>query len=417
MKPEREEWYIGIEADRRWVQISFYRAGQAEPETRSTLAGTELYQIPTALCKRRQTGQWCYGEEGRKLAESGEGYYAGDLLKRGFYKEVVSMDQDYSAEGLLLVFLRKVLRLALPAQGVEAVTKCVFSLEVINKETADFVQGLAEKLGFTKKQIQIQDHKESFYAYVVSQEPALWQHQVLLFEEKGEGIFCTLLACNNKTKPKIAQTSQAFLGKLPQDLTQRDQEFVKMLKKVLDGRIVSSVYLIGSGFEEGWMKDSLRMVCRGRRAFQGKNLYTRGACYAGMIQKHQEDAETVYFCEYKIKEHISLKVSSGDEHFFCPLAEAGCNHHQVGKRLRILLAGEAVLELWMQQPGSREARIESLELPGLSVSEQEPARLSITVSPGEEGSILLNVQDMGFGVISRGTGLEWEYEIGRENHE
>ena len=75
------------------------------------------------------------------------------------------------------------------------------------------------------------------------------------------------------------------------------------------------------------------------------------------------------------------------------------------------------MELWMQQPGSREARIESLELPGLSVSEQEPARLSITVSPGEEGSILLNVQDMGFGVISRGTGLEWEYEIGRENHE
>ncbi len=417
MKPGREEWYIGIEAGRRFTQISCYHAGQSEPETKSTLAGTELYQIPTALCKRRQTGQWCIGEEGRRIAEAGEGYYAADLLKRAFYKETVSMDREYLAEELLLVFFRKRLRMALPAKGVAAVTKCVFSLEKITAESAEFIQNLAERLGFAEEQILIQDHKESFYAYVVSQEPALWQHQVLLFEEEGEGVYCRLLACNNKTKPKIARTSEAFLGKLPQVLQERDQAFLSMLRKVLQGRIVSSVYLIGSGFEENWMKDSLQMVCRGRRAFQGKNLYTRGACYAGMLQKHQQEADTVYFCEYKIKEHIFLKVSRGDETFFCPLAEAGCNHHQVGKKLRILLKGDPVLELWMQQPGSREARIESLELPGLSMTEEETIRLLITVSPGEDGHIILNVQDLGFGIIRRGTGLEWEYEIGRDSHE
>lgn len=417
MKPGREEWYIGIEAGRRFTQISCYHADQTEPETKSTLAGTELYQIPTALCKRRQTGQWCIGEEGRRIAEAGEGFYVADLLKRAFYKETVSMDRDYAAEELLLVFFRKLLRMALPVQGIAAVTKCVFSLEKITGKSAEFILRLAKRLGFTEEQIQIQDHKESFYAYVVSQEPALWQHQVLLFEEEGEGVFCRLLACSNKTRPKIARTSEAFLGKLPQELTERDEVFLGMLKKVLEGRIVSAVYLIGSGFEEDWMKESLRMVCRGRRAFQGKNLYTKGACYAGMLQKRQEEADTVYFCDYKIKEHISLKVNRGDETFFCPLAEAGCNHHQSGKKLRILLKGEPVLELWMQRPGSREARIESLELPGLSMSEQETIRLFITVTPGEEGRIILNVQDLGFGIIRRGTGLEWEYEIGRENHE
>ncbi|MEY8391891.1 hypothetical protein D3Z36_02885 [Lachnospiraceae bacterium] len=417
MKPGREEWYIGIEASRRWLQVSCYHAGLTEPETKSTLAGTELYQIPTALCKRKQTGQWCFGEEGRRLAETGEGYYAADLLKRAFRKETVSLDRDYAAQDLLLVLLRKVLRLALPAKGVEAVTKCVFSLEQITSESAEFVWKLAKKLGFLEGQIQIQDHKESFYAYVVSQEAYLWQHQAILFEEEGEGVYCRLLVCSNKTIPRIARASEAFLGKLPEDPKQRDKAFLEMLKKVLKSRIVSAAYLIGEGFEGNWMKESLAMICRGRRAFQGKNLYTKGACYAGALQAHQQEAETVYFCEYKIKEHISLKVSRGDETFFYPIAEAGRNHHEVGKEVRILLKGEPVLELWMQQPGSREARIESLELPGLLVSEEEAARLSILVVPEKEERILLKVQDLGFGVIRRGSGLEWEYEIGRDSHE
>lgn len=414
MKPQREEWYIGIEAGRRFTQISCYHAGQAEPETKSTLAGMELYQIPTAICKRKQTGQWCIGEEGRKLAETEEGYYAGDLLNRAMAGESVFLDRNYLARDLLVEFYRKVLRLALPPQGVEAVTRCVFSMEKMTKEVPGFVMELAGKLGFTQEQILIQDHRESFYAYVVCQELTLWKHQVLLFEEEGNGVFCRLLSCDSRTKPKVAKVAEAYLGKLPKEEAYRDRAFFQMLSKVLAGRIVSAIYLIGAGFEGGWMKDSLALVCKGRRAFQGKNLYTRGACYAGMLQKRQEEAETVYFCEYKIMEHVFLKVSKGDDSFFFPLAEAGSNHHQIGKQVRILLEGENALELWFQKPGSREARIESLELPGLPASEGERNRLTLFIIPGQEGSITLKVQDMGLGAIKRGTGLEWEYEIGKE---
>ena len=133
MRPTKEEWYIGIEAGRQWTQVSCYHAGAAEPETKSTLAGSQLYQIPTAICKRKQSGQWCIGEEGRRLAETEEGYYAADLLTRALQKETVMLDQAYAAEDLLSVFYRKLLRLALPAKGSGAVTKCVFSLEEIGR--------------------------------------------------------------------------------------------------------------------------------------------------------------------------------------------------------------------------------------------------------------------------------------------
>lgn len=68
--------------------------------------------------------------------------------------------------------------------------------------------------------------------------------------------------------------------------------------------------------------------------------------------------------------------------------------------------------MWMQKPGSREAKIESLELTELPPSEQERYRLSLSLYSGEEGKILLNIRDIGWGELKPGSGREWEYEIG-----
>lgn len=160
------------------------------------------------------------------------------------------------------------------------------------------------------------------------------------------------------------------------------------------------------------MKESLQVICRGKRAFQGKNLYTKGACYAGTLAVHQAQADTVYFCEYKTQEHILIKVTKGDEDYFYPLLEAGCNRHQIGKELRILLERDAVLELWIQRPGSKEARIEGLELPELPTEDTGRSRLSLSIYDGEEGRVLLKMRDIGWGELYPGSGREWEYEIG-----
>ncbi len=97
--------------------------------------------------------------------------------------------------------------------------------------------------------------------------------------------------------------------------------------------------------------------------------------------------------------------------FFCPLVEAGSNLHQISKELRILLEGEPVLEIWMQAPGSKEARIESLELTGLTIAEGERARLSLSLSGGEDGQILLKVKELGWGQMQPPRGLAWEFEL------
>lgn len=412
MRPTAGEWYIGIELGNSWTQVSCYHQNLAEPETISTVTGTELYQIPTAICKRKSTGKWCFGEEASRMAESGEGVYVEYLLDKALKKEKVFLDREYQARDLLLVFLKKVLRIALPSKGVEVVTKCVFSLREVTNELVALLRDMSMKLGIQKEQLVIQDHRESFYAYAVCQEPALWQYDVLLFSCSGEEIWLKHLLCNKRTKPKIAEVEEVCLGKLPENVREWDISFSRMVQDAMSGRIVSAIYLIGSGFEGNWMKESLQIICRGRRAFQGKNLYTKGACYAGMLATHQEQAETVYFCEYKIQEHILLKVTKGDKTYFYPLLEAGCNQHQIGKQLRILLEGEPALELWVQRPGSQEARIESLELTELPMEDAGRCRLALSLYTGEEGKILLNMRDIGWGQLSPGSGKEWEYEIG-----
>lgn len=55
----------------------------------------------------------------------------------------------------------------------------------------------------------------------------------------------------------------------------KDESFYKILLDSFHGHICSSVYLVGDGFDGDWMKMSLSYMCKGRRAFIGKNLYSK----------------------------------------------------------------------------------------------------------------------------------------------
>lgn len=106
-----------------------------------------------------------------------------------------------------------------------------------------------------------------------------------------------------------------------------------------------------------------------------------------------------------------LKAVRGDMEFFYPLVEAGSNRHQINKELRILMEGEPVLEIWIQEPGSKEARIESMELSGLADLQQGRHRLSLHMFCGEKGKVFLRVQDLGLDLARPSEGQEWEFEV------
>ena len=72
MEAKREPVIIGIDLNDRYAMISYYQLNMKEPETVSPIAGSEVYQIPTLLAKRKYVGQWFYGDDAKKMAKTSE---------------------------------------------------------------------------------------------------------------------------------------------------------------------------------------------------------------------------------------------------------------------------------------------------------------------------------------------------------
>ena len=93
-----------------------------------------------------------------------------------------------------------------------------------------------------------------------------------------------------------------------------DFRFQKFIESVFEKKIVSSVFLMGEGFENNWYPNSLKVLCNGRRAFLGNNLYSKGACYTayqrGQEELMKEQEGPVYLDESKLKEQISISCGS-----------------------------------------------------------------------------------------------------------
>ncbi len=94
-----------------------------------------------------------------------------------------------------------------------------------------------------------------------------------LFDYRREDIRCCRLYKEKRTTP---QADLAGGGSAPDECGQPGRNFLGILKDCFRGHIVSSVYLTGDGFDGDWMKQSVAFLCQGRRAFVGKNLYSRG---------------------------------------------------------------------------------------------------------------------------------------------
>ena len=108
MEVKREPIILGIDLNDRYAMVSYYQLNMKEPETVSTIAGGEKYQIPTLLAKRQSLGQWFYGDEAKKMAKTSEVICVDALLKRAVNGDTVRMEEEsYNAWELLALFLKK----------------------------------------------------------------------------------------------------------------------------------------------------------------------------------------------------------------------------------------------------------------------------------------------------------------------
>ena len=409
MAQNMEGLYFGIDINDRYTMLSFYQKHMEEPETVSTVMGSENYQIPTYLAKKRGVGQWFIGNEARTQVKMQQAFGVDQLLHRALEQEEIYLEQErYDARELLVIFLKKLLSIPGYFPTGTPVEKIVFSLEKLDLATTELFSMVMAGLGMEAGQMALLDHQESFYYYALNQPPQIFRQDVALFDYTGPQLKHYLLERNPHTVPQVVTMQQGNHGSL---LDNKDLEFEAVIDRVFVGRIVSAVYLIGDGFDGDWMKRSLQKLCRGRRVFMGKNLYSKGACYGGLVKNQEKDWPFVYMGDNELKLNVFLKVLDQKNIRFFTLASAGDSWYESRGECEVILDGTPEIEFWIQKPDSREAHVEVLELTDLPKRESRTTRLRITASPLSDREIRLQIRDLGFGEIVPASNQTWEHVI------
>lgn len=409
MKLQKDAFYLGIDLNDKYAMISYFQLNMEEPETVSMVAGSEMYQVPLVLAKRKGVGQWYYGDDANKMAKTSEMICVDNLLKRAVSGESIRIDDKlYDAVDLLALYLRKLITLPQMLGNSHEVSRVAITVDRLTRENMEMFWKIAGKLGLKPEQFLVIDHKESFYYFALNQQEDLWLHDVFLFEYDNQSMHYYALKRNVRTTPQVISITESQKISL---LGDKDTEFYRLLTDAFLNRIISTVYLVGEGFEGGWMKNSLNFLCRGKRAFMGKNLFTKGACFAAAIRDEEDEWPFVYMGENEMKFNLSLKVSDKGELAFYHLISAGKNWFESKGECEVILSGTPEIDFWKQLPNSREAKIETLELSDLPDRPDRTTRLRITAQPISDNQIEVTIKDLGFGEMIHSTDKVWKYTM------
>ena len=316
--------------------------------------------------------------------------------------------QSYTYVELFALFIRKMLMLAAKLNPNVQIEQLVLTTDSLNRENMKLFAAVMEKLDIAPGHFTVIDYPESFYYYALSQKRELWLHDTAMFDYGKSGLLYFYMERKTKTTPQLVSVMERNLGQLEGD---KDEAFLSVLPEAFGKRIFSSVYLTGDGFDGEWMRQSLKYLCRNRRVFLGKNLYTKGACYAAMAAGEVKPWNFVYIGENEMKFNVSLKVRGAKGLAFYSLISAGDNWYEAAGECEILLSGTREVDFWLQAADSREAKIHTLELTDLPKRPDKMTRLRITAKPLSDSSVKIVIRDLGFGELVKSSDKSWEYTM------
>lgn len=407
--PGSEKVIVGYDLGNKYAQISCYVTGSEEEiRTLSSVAGSSVYTIPLALSKRQGVNQWFYGSEAIRYAGEEEGILVENLLKLARDGEPVQIDgAPIDPVALLTLFLKRSLGLLSQVTNTERIGALMITCEELDHRMLEVLTAATEGLHLKTDQICFQSHVESFYYYNLYQPEELWRHKTILCEYGDASIRTYCMECNRHTTPVVAYMEER---EFPFPVPESDEKMQEIAKKLCENQMISSVYLIGEAFSRDWMKESLCYLCKGRRVFQGNNLFSKGACY-GMMERltpGENGKNHVFLGRDKLKSNIGMKVLRQGEESYQALLDAGINWYEAKNTMEFyLLEGRAVeiLITSLTGKGNRIARIVPEEL------QEGIIRLRISVEMRDDIHLKVELEDLGFGTFRAATHHIWKEEI------
>lgn len=419
---------VGYDLGDSVSQISYSFLDKTEPETLSTVAGGENYNIPTMLAKRTNVNQWFYGKDALKAVQDGDGILVENLVSLARAGEPVTIDGNtFEPAAMLALFMKRTMSLFSMVAPIEKIDVFVVTVNELDRDMVEILNRAVAGIGLKTDKIYFQSHMESFYYYMISQPRELWTHQVILYDYVEKYLKTYRLECNKRTTPIVAFIDTGYYETMPREelpiddaereaaAERLDRKFLDIVEETGKGRVVSSAYLIGEGFYGDWAKQSLKELCRNKRVFQGNNLYSKGACFSGLekINPSETGKAYVFLGNEKLKSNIGMKVLRQGEESYLALLDAGINWFEAVRECEFILESENTVAILITPLNGKQIREIVLHLDGLLERPEKTTRIHMKIYMNGEHKAAVELTDMGFGELFPAVGQMWteEFEV------
>ena len=174
-------------------------------ETLAVVAGTEQYNIPAVLCRKKEVKQWLFGREAVKFAEEGECFLIKNLVSLARAGEWVEAGEErFDPVALLTLFIKRSLSLLTLIASPDYLEGVMFTIDRLDGRMVEILSQVGANLQLKTDQVYFQSYVESYYYYMLHQPKELWMQEVLLCDYDNRRLKIYGFGVNNRTTPKVA---------------------------------------------------------------------------------------------------------------------------------------------------------------------------------------------------------------------
>ena len=422
-KKNMGKYIIGYELGKQYVQMSYLKIGEKEPQTLSIVAGQEQYNVPFVLYKQEDKNLWYIGKEALAKHQEQGGVLLTDLLGNAYKEESTEVYlESYDPVALLALYVKRSLSYLSMIAPLEKIAAIMFTVENLDFKTVEVLRRMVDILQLPGIMIQFIGKEESFYYYNLHTDVSLWSNQVYLYEIQEGNLISYCLSLNRQTKPIVTLIEKKEYETFPQvdslPKTQEEKElwdeaFLSCVTEDMEEKIVSTVYLIGEGFLGEWYQKSVRFLCTKRRVFLGNNLYSKGACYAFMdkMEPGELSGSYVYLGTDKLKANVGMEIIRQGTPSYLAILDGGNSWYDSKKEWDMILESDNRLVFRITPLNGKNVTRTQIELHGLQMQKFPFCRIHAESYMETPQCMKIKLWDMGFGEFSPSGGRYWEESI------
>lgn len=416
---DKHSLLVGLDLGEQITQLSCFDHKLFEPVPVGRAkndSGDREYEIPTALVAIPSNGEWRFveGEENPP-----QGVMIRHILQHVREEELFTVEgYTFQSKDVLKRFLVKILSLLKEYYPDETIKRLVITIPWKHSVLQDVLREICGDLGIGHDRLVIQNHKQSYMYYAVSQPKELWLNNVGMFEYTQDHLMYYQINIDRRTVPWIIGVNQKDLDDQMDFSMIQDEEvdiayaFVNLAETVLHKKMVTTLYVTGEAFEYAWADEALKQLCGGRRVFRGQNIYTKGACYAAREFTEEAKLEQCMFLdEDMITSTISIRTYHEAEMQDVVLAKAGTFWEDVDASIDVIPDQEMEIPLTAQDVLRHETTAHMLSLSGFSDRENKMTRFTIRIRFADPQTCIITLKDNGFGEFYPSSHRIWERSI------